>query len=138
MAKWKNRLLNFAQEHYPESLQKWDYLIDSGGITQLNEMEQDDWEVLCEKYEEAYPEIDYKLGIVVVEAFKEFYEYKEEAQKSALTKNLMEASDGEREKLLNEMFGNDERAKADMRRILKAKFLAATNNDMTEGFDDGG
>ena len=93
---------------------------------------------LCEKYEEAYPEIDYKLGIVVVEAFKEFYEYKEEAQKSALTKNLMEASDGEREKLLNEMFGNDERAKSDMRRILKGKFLAATNNDMMEGFDDGG
>ncbi|MBC8295451.1 MAG: hypothetical protein H8E55_06615 [Pelagibacterales bacterium] len=76
MVKWQNKLLNFAQEHYPESLEKWDYLINSGEITQLNEMEQDDWEVLCEKYEEAYPEIDYKLGIVVVEAFKEFYEYK--------------------------------------------------------------
>ena len=36
------------------------------------------------------------------------------------------------------MFGHDERAKADMRRILKGKFLAATNKDMTEGFDDGG
>ena len=93
---------------------------------------------VCEKYEEAYPKIDYKLGIVVVEAFKEFYEYKKEAQKSALTKNLMEASDREREKLLNEMFGNDERAKADMRRILKGKFLAATNNDKVDGFDDGG
>ena len=54
MIKWQNKLLNFAQEHYPESLEKWDYLIDSGEITQLNEMEQDDWEVLCEKYEEAY------------------------------------------------------------------------------------
>jgi hypothetical protein len=50
----------------------------------------------------------------------------------------MEASDWEREKLLNEMFRNDERAKADMRRILKAKFLAATNNDNLDGFDDGG
>ncbi|MDC0186447.1 hypothetical protein OAK03_06470 [Gammaproteobacteria bacterium] len=81
MIKWQNKLLNFAQEHYPESLEKWDYLIDSEKITQLNEMEQDDWEVLCEKYEEAYPEIDYKLGIVVVEAFKEFYEYKKVSSK---------------------------------------------------------